>query len=239
MDKGKARGTVQTHAEKRLVERLTVFINEINEKSGGAPRILNIGAGKQTVIEDLLMANGCDFVCDRVDVEDCRVDHPYVGSCWECSVESMEPVGSEIYVAAFANYVLEHINNHERASSEIYRVLAPAGIFVATVPNPAAPQFMLARHTPLWFHRKIRGAESWETHYEYETVEELVNKFESAGFKRREIAYYAFTQNYLARYAVGRIMTRLYDALISKVGIARLMGNVCIEFEKSSDGNSG
>ena len=105
-------------------------------------------------------------------------------------------------------------------------------MFLSTVPNPSAPEFSLARRTPLWFHRKVRGAESWETYYGYRNIEEMNKIFESAGFERRKISYFAFTQNYLVRYSAARAMTRLYDRMIAKLGNERLMGNVYIEFEK-------
>jgi predicted SAM-dependent methyltransferase len=223
---------VQTPAEKRLIERLTRIIGDVHAKSGIRPRILNIGAGKRLVIEDALSRSGCVFTCDRVDREDCRVDHPMVGTCWQCSMEAMTPVDSQRYAAAFANYVLEHIDDHRSAASEVFRVISGEGAFLAAVPNPTAPEFALARRTPLWFHRKVRGAESWETLYRYRSIEGLANTFESAGFETREISYYAFTQNYLARYAAARAVTGLYDRLISKLRSERLMGNVYIEFVK-------
>ncbi len=223
---------MQTPAEKRLVERLTRIIGKTNENSDIPARILNIGAGKRLVIEELLSQNGCIFTCDRVDIEDCLVDHPSVGTCRQCSMEAMTPVDSGRYAAAFANYVLEHIADHQSAASEVFRVLESEGVFLSTIPNPAAPEFALARRTPLWFHRKVRGAESWETLYQYRNIEELMNTLESAGFVKREISHYAFTQNYLVRYSAARVMTRLYDRMISKLGSERLMGNVYIELVK-------
>ncbi|MGQ0722039.1 MAG: hypothetical protein ACT4PE_10765 [Candidatus Eiseniibacteriota bacterium] len=40
----------------------------------------------------------------------------------------------------------------------------------------------MAAATPLWFHRRVRGAESWETRYAYGDVGLLTRMFETAGF---------------------------------------------------------
>ncbi len=79
----------------------------------------------------------------------------------------MHPVKSNKYDAAFSNYVLEHVQNLNKAASEVYRVLKPGGIYVTSVPNPAAPEFLLSKLTPMWFHELIRREKAWHTHYSF------------------------------------------------------------------------
>ena len=40
-------------------------------------------------------------------------------------------------------------------------MLAAGGSYIATVPNPRAPEILLARRTPLWFHRWVTGGAGW------------------------------------------------------------------------------
>lgn len=222
---------MQTPAEKKLVHQLYDFIRERQNESN-LPLILNIGAGQSISIERQLTNLGSKYVCDRIDIDDCSVKFSTVRDSWICSVEEMTPLKSGEYLAAFANYLLEHVMDIQKMCSEIYRILRPSGIFIASIPNLTAPEFILARHTPLWFHKKVRRAEAWETHYSWKTIEELVKIFETNGFIKQYIKYWSFTEGYLWRYPLVSTFSRQYDRIISKTKIKRLMGNVCIVFKK-------
>jgi SAM-dependent methyltransferase len=230
----KVESPVQTPAEKYLVEVLVRALGCKGREGGTPRRILNIGAGRSVSIEDQLSDAGCEYVCDRADVEDCSVDHPYVNKCFRCSAEDMSQVSSNEYPVAFANYVLEHVPDLERASREIYRILEPSGIFVATIPNPSAPQIRLAKITPLWFHRMIRGGEAWETYYGYNSVEELTGVFETAGFRKVEARYYAFAEDYLIKVPILGLLGRVCDGIVNALRVYGLMGHICVVFEKPS-----
>lgn len=85
----------------------------------------------------------------------------------------MHPIKSREYNAAFSNYLLEHVRDLNKAASEIYRILKNGGIYVASVPNLTAPEFILAKLTPLWFHKIVRRGEAWETHYAFKNIKAL------------------------------------------------------------------
>ena len=53
-----------------------------------------------------------------------------------------------------------------------------------------------------------------------------------AGFRTLETCYYGFTEGYLARFPVINLLARLYDRMISALGVRRFMGNVCVIFQK-------
>ncbi|MEW6618022.1 MAG: methyltransferase domain-containing protein [bacterium] len=222
---------METPAQHCLIKQL---IRVLQKEKEDTPRILNIGAGKNLFIENHLIHAGCNYICDRVDINDCALVHPCVDKCWQCSIESMFPVESNKYLAVFASYVLEHIIDLNKTSREIYRVLKPSGIFVASIPNPTAPEFILSKLTPLWFHKMVRGEESWKTYYTYSSIRKLVKIFESAGLRLINIKYYSFVELYLHRFVLLDILGRFYDKIISTMNIKKLMGNVCVTFEKSS-----
>src|SRR3972149_5252339 len=109
---------MQTPAEIHLIHKLAEHM------SGGAEkpveyRILNIGAGKSVSIEERLRQIGCRFLCDRTDLGDCAADFPAVRNCWKCPIDDMKPAPSAHYDGAFANYVLEHVENLRGAIKEI------------------------------------------------------------------------------------------------------------------------
>ena len=220
---------MQTPAELRLIETL----NELLAPHDGAlPALLSVGAGTSVLIEDTLVARGARFVSDRLDLVDAHVDRPYVRNVFCCPAQAMAPVAPTSYDAAFSNYLLEHVTDVERAAAEIYRVLRPGGVYVASVPNPTALEFRLARWTPLWFHKLVRGHVVGEKYYSYRSIAGLVKLFETAGFRARDVWHFSSTEDYLQRFPVARSLARAYDRALMSAHLRSLMGNVCLVFQK-------
>ena len=144
----------------------------------------------------------------------------------------MKPVSSGRYIAVFANYVLEHVENIRGVSQEIYRVLSPGGLFVATVPNTSAPEFVLARNTPLWLHKLFRRGHGWETEYAYGSIPELLDVFLDSGFRVKEEKCWPYFEGYLSRYPIIGRIGRLCDMAIITCKCKRLMGDVCLSLQK-------
>ncbi|MBC2696499.1 MAG: class I SAM-dependent methyltransferase [Desulfobacteraceae bacterium] len=161
-------------------------------------------------------------------MEDCSVAHPTIEKCCLCS----DVVESKRYVAAFANYVLEHVQLLDKAAVEIYRVLMTSGRFIAFIPNPPAPEFMLVKHTPLWFRRMVTGRNAWHTYYAYKNIAVLTKIFESTGFCLVEKRYWPVVGDYLYKIPFLGILGKSYDKMISIMEAETFMGQVCLIFEK-------
>ncbi len=221
---------MQTPAEKQLI--LTVA-NALDQ----SPRlILNLGAAHSRVIEDGLVQQGKKFVADRLDVQDCSLVAPFAGRCIVGSAESMPECADATYDLVFANFVLEHIKDLPAMAREVSRILKPGGLFVASLANPAAPEFWLARYTPTWFHQWIKGTgqgkEAYETHYAYRNLRELKEKFAAQNFELAEEKYFPFTYGYLYRFSVLKYLSRAYDALVGELDLRSWMGNACLAWRK-------
>lgn len=223
---------MQTPAEARLIDTLASLLGRLSQAGSRPPLLLSVGAGQSTLIEDTLATRGLRFVSDRLDLLDCRVERAYARQAYRCSAEDMKGVPSGEYDLAFSNYLLEHVRDVVGAAREIHRVLKPGGCYVASVPNPTAPEFVLARWTPLWFHRLIRGHVVGEKYYSYRSVGDLKSIFARAGMVPRETWHYSSTEDYLQRFPVARSLARLYDRALARWHAHRLMGNVCLLFEK-------
>jgi SAM-dependent methyltransferase len=223
---------MQSPAEKYLVQKLVSFLSQKNQTNTYEHSILNAGAGQSVSIEQQLTQFGCRYVCDRIDIEPCKVDFPGAGESWQCSIDDMKPVKSGRYVAVFANYVLEHVANIEGAFQEIHRVLAPSGLFVTTLPNPLALECVLSKHTPLWFHKLVRGKHGWETEYAYASISDLLNMLIDSGFRVEEENRWPFVQNYLGKNPVIGKLGKLYEKAILNSNCRMLMGHVCLILQK-------
>lgn len=193
-------------------------------------RLLNVGAGGSVVIERRIKRLRSGDLVDRVDIEPASVAHPHVGSSWCCPLEDMREVESEAYDAVFANFVLEHVPDLKRAAAEIRRVLRPCGLFVCTVPNTLAPEFLISRLTPTRFHRVVRRQRAWETVYAYRSISELECVFRDAGLRRTTLAFFPVVGRYLAGYRVLSTVGRAYDWTLVKTNARPLMGEVCLAF---------
>jgi SAM-dependent methyltransferase len=193
---------------------------------------LNLGAGKSVVLENHFVNSGLPFVCDRVDIENFQISGYNVRNCYQCSAESMHLVKSEEYNAVYSNYVLEHAQDITKVASEIYRILKPGGIFVASVPNPTAPEFLLAKRTSLWFHKMVRGREAWETYYAYKNIKTLKAIFQKAGFDHLECLHWSFLTGYMGRFVILNELARLYDKILNIYQVKKFMNTVCVVFKK-------
>ena len=225
-----------SHANKYLIQALITELHNRQSVSNHTPRIMNIGGSKKVFFEDNLTNAHCNYIADRIDIEDCTVTHQHIEKCLKCSVESMHPINSDQYDLVFANWVLEHVSDLNVASKEINRILKPAGKFYATIPNPAAPEFLFAKLTPLWIHKMMRGrdVDAWETYYAYSNIKEVIMIFKNTGLKLLEVKYFPAIDIYLARFPMLGFMGSLYANIISKLNIRPLLGHTCIVFEKPS-----
>lgn len=226
---------MQTPAEKYLIKKVVELLKQ-SEKETSPTKILNVGAGNSIILEKSISNGfGNKFICDRMDVIDCRASYPVIGECFNASVESMPEVKSEDYQIAFANYVFEHVADLNKAASEVSRVIKPAGFFITSLPNPSAPEFILSKYTPTKFHQIIKGkgegSHAHETHYAYKNIKEFITTFEKY-FSVVEIKYWSNTLGYLYKFPVINIVSKMYDKAVNYFNIKILMGNVCIVFKK-------
>jgi SAM-dependent methyltransferase len=227
---------MQTPAEKCLIKNI---LDTFKDKPQGTtvPFLVNLGAGRSLVLENSLIAGGLNYLSDRVDVIDCSVKHPAVRQAYLASVEAMPQLATGAYDLALANYVLEHVKDLNKAAAEISRILKSGALFITSLPNPQAPEFFLARHTPLWFHQWVKGhdayAEAHETHYVYKNISQLISIFQNQGFSLVKSEYQSFTFGYLYRFPVFKTISQGYDWLINRLKIKRFQGNVCLVFKKS------
>jgi SAM-dependent methyltransferase len=228
---------MQTPAEAVLIERTCTLLKALDPAQR---TVLNVGAGQSTLLEDVIAGRlGPDsgFGSDRLDIEDCAVKHPFVRRSIVQSVEDMTQVPSSHYALVTSNYVFEHVPDCRSALSEVSRVLRPGGHFVFTVPNPSAPEFLVARYTPTWFHERVKGrhegaSRSYPTFYNYGSLAGLVRAGLASGLEVHDTFQASFLWGYLARWRLLDLVGRAWDQVVNGLELRRFQGHVCMTLRK-------
>jgi len=97
------------------------------------------------------------------------------------------PLADGCASAVRANQVVEHIRNPVRFFAEVYRILRPGGVFVATTPNIRYAKHLLrlaiAGKGPMTSQRAERSAVDWDDgHIHFFTAHDLEWLAKTAGF---------------------------------------------------------
>jgi ubiquinone/menaquinone biosynthesis C-methylase UbiE len=222
---------MQTKAEKYLIKLIVNILKKFNK----TPYIINLGAAKSTVVEHALIKENLDFVEDRCDIENCKVNERYLINSYICPLENMKNISSNQYDLAFANFVFEHINNIEKAVSEINRILKHKGNLLISLSNPQAPEFILAKYTPTSFHqlfRKKAHDKAFPVKYNYKNINNLKKIFRKNNFKLIEEKRFAFTYGYLHRFFLINYLSLGYDKLLEFFKLEKIKSHVVLVFEK-------
>lgn len=227
---------MQTEAEKYLITILKTIVT----KAQYHIKMINLGAAKSTVIETAILTDSSEtesqyFICDRVDIQDCHVDNNYVKQTYIGPLEDLSAIPDLSYEAAFANFVLEHINDPYKAAKEMARILKPGGHLVLSMSNPSAPEFIVARFTPTRFHQLFRHAdhdEAYPVEYSYKNIANFIDIMIRAGWSLKEEKRFPAIYSYLHRFVFINMLSKVYDNFISFFGLKFLHGHVVLHFIK-------
>lgn len=222
---------MQNAAEKYLIELLKKFLRFIP----GRAKIINLGAAQSVVVEEALTRDGCDFLCDRADIQPCAVSGPYVGRSFICPLENMGIIASASYDLVFANFVLEHVADPAAAAKEMSRILKPGGRLILSLSNPQAPEFRLAQITPTAFHQFFREKNhdpAYPVKYAYSSIEKLISRLEANGLKLKEDRRFPAVYSYLYHFPLLNWLGLAYDSTIKHLNWRRGMGHSVLLLEK-------
>lgn len=215
-------------ADIALVDLVAREVAAVNGE-GRQPLLINLGAGSGAHVElRIAAAAGDQFCVDRVDVKLVKVEHPRVGQQWEGSIVRMPGIPNQHYDIAFANWVLEHVDDAGSAIREVARILKPGGLMVVTIPNPRAPEFRFAAHTPQWVHRVFKPG-GFETHYAYDSIPRFREYLEGSGMRIERGMCAPVVGAYLSRLPWWvSWMGCVYDQLVVQLAIVPLCGAVVL-----------
>jgi SAM-dependent methyltransferase len=200
--------------------------------------VLDLGAGAG-IVTQMNFRDHAARVCG-VDLDPRVAENPYLHEAKVATGERI-PYGDGEFDVAFADNVLEHLQQPRQVFAEIARVLKPGGYFLAKTPNRWHYMPIIARLTPLAFHRfynRLRGRASVDTFptvYRANSFGQLRALAASTGFEVTRIEAVESRPEYLRMNALTYGCGYLYERLVNRFGfLSGLRILLVIELRKAN-----
>ncbi|MEE9376331.1 MAG: class I SAM-dependent methyltransferase [Rhizobiaceae bacterium] len=131
------------------------------------------------------------------------------------------PFEDNSFDLVFSDNVMEHVENPEIVFPEIHRVLKPGGLFISKTPNKNHYMPLIARTTPLWFHKfynNLRGRDSIDTFPTVYKCNSLSQIKKLAGVSNFEIQQFEVIEGrpeYLRLTAISYLAGYIYERIVN------------------------
>ncbi|MFT7641943.1 MAG: SAM-dependent methyltransferase [Pirellulaceae bacterium] len=201
---------------------------------------LDYGAGRGNVAQ--MNFKGIAKFVAGIDPEEGVLDNPYLdeGKILDLS-DNIIPFDDNTFDLVFSDNVMEHIQDPMLVLPEIHRVLKPGGVYLAKTPNKWHYMPMIARMTPIWFHRfynKLRGRSTFDTFptaYQLNSTADVKKFAAKTSFEVNDIRLIEGRPEYLRLTAPTYLCGYLYERLVNCTDV--LSGFRCVlisELQKPS-----
>ena len=146
--------------------------------------------------------------------------------------ESVIPLADRTIDIAYADYVLEHVEDPTIFLSEVRRVLRPGAPFFFRAPNLWFYVSLVSLLTPQWLHRLIanpmRGLpsdahEPWPTFYRLNTRRSIKKKAIGTGFNRLEFRMFEGEPSYLMFNRAAFMLGLAYERIVNATDLLSFM----------------
>ncbi len=169
-------------------DSLTVYRKIIEANADTETKILDVGCGHgdflKGVHDKTTHSYGIDPDKEAID-KNAFIKHKRVGT-----VEKL-PFDNEFFDIVVSAWVLEHLQDPQKAFLEIFRVLKPGGKVIFLTPNAWNYNVWIIRLIPEIFHdfltRKLYNRQEHDTYpkqYKINTVGQIARTLETIGFKK-------------------------------------------------------
>lgn len=181
-------------------------------------RVLDIGAGAGIVEQMNFRRHVASMV--GIDLDERVLENPWLDEAHHGDA-TKTPFKDKEFDLIFCDNVLEHIAEPEAFMAEVTRILKPGGLFMGKTPNKNHYMPLIARLTPLWFHRfynKLRGRESEDTFptcYRLNSIKDLKTQSRPFGFTMEKGALFEGRPEYLRISALTYLPGILYERLVN------------------------
>lgn len=200
--------------------------------------ILDLGAGAGRVKQ--MNFRGLARHVTGIDADPRVRQNPFLDEAFEGIADQL-PFASDSFDLVVCDNVLEHLENPEGVLREVARVLKPGGVFLAKTPNRTHYMTLIARLTPIGFHRfvnRLRGRsvqDTFPTRYRLNSVSAIRRHADRIGLRVEAIELIEGRPEYLRFSALTYLAGWLYErAVNSTEALARFRIVLLVELRKPS-----
>lgn len=183
-------------------------------------RLLDLGAGRGNVAQMNFRTEVAHVA--GVDVDPAVLNNPFLDSAAVIRMnEGRIPYDDDEFDVVFSDNVLEHLPDPLATFREVGRVLKPGGVFLAKTPNKWHYMPLVARATPLWFHRfynLMRGrneSDTFPTLYRCNTRGDVMKVADAAGMSVEDVVFIEGRPEYLRIVAPTYFLGWLYERVVN------------------------
>lgn len=187
--------------------------------------LLDLGAGSGYVRE-MNFKNEVKEVAG-IDLDPDIAKNPFLHHFVLGSIYDLSVFGEKKFDVIICNSVIEHIDDPRKFVTEISRVLRPGGFFLGKTPNRNHYMPLVARLTPLSFHKWFNSKRgrpeehTFPTHYRLNTPRK-VRKFFSGEFDNPVIETFEGPPSYLRMNFIFYLIGWLYERMVNIFNIQSL-----------------
>jgi SAM-dependent methyltransferase len=195
-----------------------IFRERILSHLTPAARVLEVGAGAGRVSQMDFRGKAARVV--GVDPDQVVLANPYLHEAHVADAERL-PLADGSFDVVFSDNVFEHVARPDAIFAEVFRVLAPGGVFLMKTPNRWHYVTVIARLTPFWFHRfvnRLRGRDpehTFPTLYRANSPRQARALGEGAGFRLLSVEVIEGRPEYLRLSAPSYVLGWLYERLVN------------------------
>jgi SAM-dependent methyltransferase len=156
-----------------------------------------------------------------VDLDERVGTNPFLHAGHLGSIDSL-PFPDESFDVVVCDNVLEHLDQPARVFSEVRRVLRPGGVFLGKTPNRYHYMPLVARATPLWFHRFVNRArgrasiDTFPTRYRANSRKDLARLAHEGGLELVALQTVEGRPEYLRMWPITYLVGHLYERLVNR-----------------------
>jgi len=161
-----------------------------------------------------------------VDIDEAVNDNPNIEEAKLLDISDLKiPYEDSMFDLVFSDNVFEHVEYPEKVLREIYRVLKPGGIFIAKTPNKYHYMPIVARLTPLSFHKyynQLRGrniTDTFPTFYRCNSKYDVKYYSSKAGFSSATLEYWEGRPEYLRITTITYLFGMLYERIVNMTNL--------------------
>ena len=199
-----------------------IFYNWLRQYIKSDYVVLNVGAGLTADIKIRSLRGEVKQVIG-VDIDKAVLNNKDLDQAFVIEKNKL-PFEDNHFDIAWADFVLEHVEDPLNFVKEVNRVLKNGGSFFFRTPNKYHYVSFIASITPLWFHKLVVNRmhslpdntyEQHETFYRFNTKKSVLENSHSAGFRNIDIKFIEADPSYMVFHPLLFLLGTAYERFVN------------------------